>query len=47
MEHLGEIRRSLSEPLRHDCKGKLLVIVGKGKQVLAAEVYRNAEEGKT
>ena len=25
-EHLGEIRRGLSEPLRHECPGLLLIV---------------------
>lgn len=43
MEHLVEIRRGLGEHVRHDRSGILLIILNKGEQVLAVEVYRNAE----
>lgn len=46
MDHLVEIRRGLSEHLRHERSGILLIILNKGEEVLAVEVYRNAE-GRT
>lgn len=34
VEHLGEIKRGSSEPLKHNCPGMLLIVPGKGKWTL-------------
>ena len=47
MEHLGKIRKGLSDPLRHTYTSILLIIPGKGEEVLAVEVPRDAEEDWT
>ena len=45
MKYLGERRRDLSEGLRHDRPGTLLIVPGKDKLILVVGVNRNAGQG--
>ena len=46
MKYLQNIRRGLSEPLRHNSPGKLLIVPSKSTQILAVGIYGNAKEAE-